>query len=51
MTLLQLSGLSRQFGGLNALTDINLSVEPGEVIALLARANVEVHGDVSCETI
>jgi branched-chain amino acid transport system ATP-binding protein len=35
MTLLQLSGLSRQFGGLNALTDINLSVEPGEVIGLI----------------
>ncbi len=35
MTLLQLSGLSRQFGGLNALTDINLAVEPGEVVGLI----------------
>ena len=35
MSLLQLSGLSRQFGGLNALTDINLTIEPGEVIGLI----------------
>ena len=35
MTLLQLSGLSRRFGGLNALTDINLTIEPGELVGLI----------------
>lgn len=35
MTLLQLSSLSRQFGGLKALTDINLTIEPGELVGLI----------------
>ena len=35
MTLLRLTGLSRKFGGLNALTDIDLTIEPNEVIGLI----------------
>ena len=35
MALLQLSDLSRQFGGLNALRNINLTIEPGELVGLI----------------
>jgi branched-chain amino acid transport system ATP-binding protein len=33
--LLELSGVSRQFGGLRALSQVNLSVERGEVVGLI----------------
>ena len=34
-TLLQLEGVTRQFGGLKAVSGVDLSVAPGEVIGLI----------------
>lgn len=34
-SLMQLEGLSRRFGGLNALQDVTLSINPGEVLGLI----------------
>jgi branched-chain amino acid transport system ATP-binding protein len=34
-TLLQLSGVSRHFGGLKAVSNLDLAIEPGEVIGLI----------------
>ncbi|MCF3933870.1 ABC transporter ATP-binding protein [Acuticoccus sp. M5D2P5] len=35
MSLLSLQGVSRRFGGLNALSDVTLDVEPGEIVGLI----------------
>ena len=35
MTLLQINHLSHQFGGLRAVNDFNLTLEPGELIGLI----------------
>ena len=37
MSVLELSGVSKRFGGLQALSEISLSVKPGESIALVGR--------------
>jgi len=35
MTLLDIRGVSKNFGAIRALTDVSLSVEPGEVVGLM----------------
>jgi branched-chain amino acid transport system ATP-binding protein len=35
MALLEVKGVSQRFGGLQALTDYNLSLDPGEVVGLI----------------
>ena len=35
MTVLKVSGLSKSFGGIKAVTDINLSINKGEIIGLI----------------
>ena len=35
MSLLELEGLSRRFGGLTAVTGLNLTVAPGEIVGLI----------------
>ena len=35
MSILELSGVSRRFGGLDALAEVNLSVQPGEIVGLI----------------
>lgn len=35
MSILQLKGVSRAFGGLKAIDDVSLSVEPGEIVGLI----------------
>ena len=35
MALLELSGVSKNFGAIQALTDVSLSVQPGEVVGLM----------------
>lgn len=35
MSILQLEGVSRAFGGLKAMDDVTMSVEPGEIVGLI----------------
>ncbi|MCC7495368.1 MAG: ABC transporter ATP-binding protein [Fimbriimonadaceae bacterium] len=35
MALLEISGVTQQFGGLRALSEVNLEVEPGQIVGLI----------------
>ena len=35
MSILELKGLTQRFGGLTAVNDVNLAVEPGEIVGLI----------------
>jgi branched-chain amino acid transport system ATP-binding protein len=50
MSVLDLSGVSKRFGGLQALSDISLSVSPGEVLGLIGPNGAGKSTLVSCIT-
>ncbi|HEV7283730.1 MAG TPA: ATP-binding cassette domain-containing protein, partial [Kaistia sp.] len=35
MTVLELKGISKHFGAIQALNDVSLTIEPGEVVGLM----------------
>jgi branched-chain amino acid transport system ATP-binding protein len=50
MTVLELSGVSKRFGGLQALSNLSLSVSPGEVLGLIGPNGAGKSTLVSCIT-
>ena len=50
MSVLALSGVSKRFGGLQALSDVNLSVASGEVLGLIGPNGAGKSTLVSCIT-
>jgi branched-chain amino acid transport system ATP-binding protein len=50
MSALELVGLSKRFGGLQALSEINLSVDPGEVLGLIGPNGAGKSTLVACIT-
>jgi branched-chain amino acid transport system ATP-binding protein len=50
MSVLELSGVSKRFGGLQALSEISLSVAPGEVLGLIGPNGAGKSTLVSCIT-
>ena len=50
MSVLELSGVSKRFGGLQALSEISLSVSPGEVLGLIGPNGAGKSTLVSCIT-
>jgi ABC-type branched-subunit amino acid transport system ATPase component len=50
MSVLELSGLSKRFGGLQALSEISLAVAPGEVLGLIGPNGAGKSTLVSCIT-
>ena len=50
MSVLELSGVSKRFGGLQALSEISLSISPGEVIGLIGPNGAGKSTLVSCIT-
>jgi branched-chain amino acid transport system ATP-binding protein len=50
MSVLELSGVSKRFGGLQALSEISLSVKPGEVLGLIGPNGAGKSTLVSCIT-
>ncbi len=50
MSVLELSGVSKRFGGLQALSEISLSISPGEVLGLIGPNGAGKSTLVSCIT-
>jgi branched-chain amino acid transport system ATP-binding protein len=50
MSVLELSGVSKRFGGLQALSEVSLSVSPGEVLGLIGPNGAGKSTLVSCIT-
>jgi branched-chain amino acid transport system ATP-binding protein len=50
MSVLELTGISKRFGGLQALSEISLSVSPGEVLGLIGPNGAGKSTLVSCIT-
>jgi branched-chain amino acid transport system ATP-binding protein len=50
MSVLELSGVSKRFGGLHALSALSLSVSPGEVLGLIGPNGAGKSTLVSCIT-
>jgi ABC-type branched-subunit amino acid transport system ATPase component len=50
MSVLELSGVSKRFGGLQALSELSLSVSPGEVLGLIGPNGAGKSTLVSCIT-
>jgi branched-chain amino acid transport system ATP-binding protein len=50
MSVLELSGVSKRFGGLQALSDVSLSISPGEVLGLIGPNGAGKSTLVSCIT-
>jgi branched-chain amino acid transport system ATP-binding protein len=50
MSVLELTGVSKRFGGLQALSDVSLSVSPGEVLGLIGPNGAGKSTLVSCIT-
>jgi branched-chain amino acid transport system ATP-binding protein len=50
MSVLELSGVSKRFGGLQALSEVSLSISPGEVLGLIGPNGAGKSTLVSCIT-